>query len=108
MKYDDKYQEKDERMGYFVNNSPLASSVLNSIGSNMKDKALTLKEKEFIMLGIGIAIRCPDCILTHAKNCKDVGATEEEIIEVAESAVAMGGGPSIAFGSLAVDIFKNL
>ncbi|WP_237036101.1 carboxymuconolactone decarboxylase family protein [Mediannikoviicoccus vaginalis] len=108
MKYEKEYEEQNQRMGYLMENSKLTSAVMGSVGANMKDGALSLKEKECVMLGIAIAIRCHDCIRAHAKNCKDVGLTEEEIIEVVEAAVAMGGGPSFAFGSYALDVFRNL
>ncbi|MDO5018565.1 MAG: carboxymuconolactone decarboxylase family protein [Lagierella massiliensis] len=108
MKYDDLYKEKNERMKYFFESSKLTSSVMTAIGSNMLKGNLELKQKEYIMLGIAIAIRCQDCILAHVKNCKDLGATEQEIREVAECAVAMGGSPSYAYGSLALDIYKNI
>lgn len=108
MKYAKDYEDQQQRMGYLSENSKLTAAVATAVGSNMKDGALSIKEKECVMLGIAIAIRCHDCIRAHAKNCKDVGLTEEEVIEVVESAVAMGGGPSMAFGSYALDVFRNL
>lgn len=108
MKYEKDYEDQNQRMSYLMENSKLTSAVMGSVSANMKDGALSLKEKECVMLGIAIAIRCPDCIRAHAKNCKDVGLTEEEVIEVVEAAVAMGGGPSFAFGSYAIDVFKSL
>lgn len=91
MKYEKDYEGQNQRMSYLMENSKLTSAVMGSVSANMKDGALSLKEKECVMLGIAIAIRCPDCIRAHAKNCKDVGLTEEEVIEVVEAAVAMGG-----------------
>jgi AhpD family alkylhydroperoxidase len=42
-------------------------------------KALDAKTKELIALGIGIAIRCDDCIAFHIKAALDCGATREGI-----------------------------
>ena len=108
MKYAKDYEDQKQRMDYLSENSKLTAAVGTAVGSNMKDGALSIKEKECVMLGIAIAIRCHDCIRAHAKNCKEVGLTEEEVIEVVESAVAMGGGRSMAFGSYALDVFRNL
>jgi AhpD family alkylhydroperoxidase len=41
-------------------------------------KALDAKTKELIALGIGIAIRCDDCIAFHIKAAVERGATREE------------------------------
>ena len=35
----------------------------------MKDGALTVKEKELIALGIGVASHCPPCIRSHVQKC---------------------------------------
>jgi AhpD family alkylhydroperoxidase len=40
-------------------------------------KALDGKAKELIALGIGIAIRCDDCIAFHIKAAVERGATRE-------------------------------
>ena len=42
-------------------------------------KALDSKTKELIALGIGIAIRCDDCIAFHIKAALERGATPQEI-----------------------------
>ena len=60
----------------------------------MKDGALSLREKEFIALGIGVAQCCMPCIRAHTQKCLDAGATKEQILEAACMAVMMGGGPA--------------
>lgn len=59
----------------------------------MKEGTLTVREKELIALGIGIASRCEPCIYTHVEKCLKSGATPEQIMEAAGVAVMMGGGP---------------
>jgi len=61
--------------------------------SLMKEGALTVREKELIALGIGIAMRCEPCIYSHVEKCLKVGATPEQILEAAGVAVVMQGGP---------------
>jgi AhpD family alkylhydroperoxidase len=60
----------------------------------MKEGALSVREKELIALGIGMAVRCDACIYTHAEKCLKAGATREQIMEVAGVAVMMQGGPT--------------
>ena len=42
------------------------------------DGALDKKQKEFIALGIAVALRCEDCILTHVSALVRIGATRED------------------------------
>ncbi len=62
-------------------------------------KALDAKTKELIALGIGIAIRCDDCIAFHIKAALERGATREEISETLGMAIYMGAGPSVMYAS---------
>ncbi len=62
--------------------------------SVMKDGALSLREKELIALGIGLAQRCAPCINLHVQGCVKAGATREQILEAAGVAVLMQGGPA--------------
>jgi AhpD family alkylhydroperoxidase len=60
----------------------------------MGDGVLTAKQKELIALAIAVAVKCRQCILLHVKKSLDAGATKEEILEAAQVAVVMGGGPA--------------
>ena len=63
----------------------------------MKDGALSVREKELVALGIGVAKCCVPCIRGHVENCLDAGATKEQILEAASVAVMMGGGPAYTY-----------
>jgi AhpD family alkylhydroperoxidase len=60
----------------------------------MKDGALSVKEKEFVALGIGVGLRSEPCIRIHRQKCLDWGATKEQILEAASVAVMKAGGPA--------------
>lgn len=78
--------------------------------SLMKAGALSVKEKELIALGIGIAMRCEPCIYSHVEKCIKSGATPEQIMEVAGVAVMMQGGPAYTYAPLvarAVEHWRN-
>ncbi len=59
----------------------------------MVEGALSLREKELIALGIGMAIRCEPCIYAHLEKAVKAGATRDQLIETAGVVVAMQGGP---------------
>lgn len=59
----------------------------------MGEGKLTVREKELIAVGIAMAIQCKPCIFLHVKKCLSTGASREEILEAAQVAVMMAGGP---------------
>ena len=59
----------------------------------MSEGKLTVREKELIALGIAMAIQCKPCLFLHVKKCLGAGASQEEILEAAQVAVMMSGGP---------------
>ncbi len=65
--------------------------------------ALTTKEKEFIVLGIALATHCEPCILVHLEKALAAGATRAEILEACGVAIAMGGGPTMAYTPLVLN-----
>ncbi|MEM2882055.1 MAG: carboxymuconolactone decarboxylase family protein [Candidatus Bathyarchaeia archaeon] len=76
-------------------NNPEAAEAFSALSKAVtKDGALSRKVKELIALGIAIAVRCEYCIAIHAQLAINAGATREEMLEAAEVAVLMGGGPA--------------
>lgn len=76
----------------------------------MKDGALSVKQKELIALGIGVAVRCEPCIHLHVEKSLHAGATSAEIMEAAGVAVMMGGGPVSTYAPVvaaALDHFEK-
>jgi AhpD family alkylhydroperoxidase len=63
----------------------------------MKPGALQLREKELIAFGIGLALRCENCIYSHARSAIKAGATRDQVLEAAGVAVMMAGGPSYTY-----------
>jgi len=61
---------------------------------------LSAKIKRLIMVGISAAIRCEPCIRSHVKGALELGASRDEILEAAEVAILMGGGPTAAYCAL--------
>ena len=70
--------------------------------------ALGLKEKEFVALGIAIAVRCEPCIAFHVEALAKSGATREELSDVLAMAIQMGGGPAVMYAAKALDCWDQL
>jgi len=70
--------------------------------------ALSEKEKEYVALGIAIAIRCEDCILFHVEALRRAGGTRDELAEVLGMAIQMGGGPAVMYSGRALAIWDGL
>ena len=74
----------------------------------MGDGALSVREKELIALGIGMAVRCEACIYSHVEKALKAGATREQIIETAGVVVTMQGGPGYVYVPKVLDALDAL
>ena len=63
----------------------------------LKPGALSVMEKELIAMGIGLAMRCENCMYSHIQACLRAGATREQVLEAAGVAVLMQGGPTYTY-----------
>ena len=88
-------------------NKNVSDAFSNAAKANKGDSALTQKQKEFISLAVGIAVKCDACTKTHSKYAVKAGATMEELAEMVGVCVMMGGGPSTAFGRVALETAKE-
>lgn len=88
-----------------------APDVMKAFGSLAQaatvPKALDLKTKELLALGIAVAIRCDDCIAFHVKAARRAGATRDEVLETLGMAIYMGAGPSVMYATHALDAFAQ-
>lgn len=75
--------------------------------ASYREGVLSAKTKELIALAIGIASRCDGCVAYHAKAAVDKGITREEVVEMIELAIQMGGGPSSVYGGQALKAFDT-
>lgn len=65
----------------------------NATRTNVLDE----KTKELIALAIGISKQCDGCIGFHVKKLVKLGVKKEELIEMLNVVVYMGGGPSLMY-----------
>lgn len=103
----EKYDHLMAQMGELGNDIPA------TMGGFMKlhhaacaDGALDAKTKELLALAIAVAIRCEGCIVCHVHDALAQGATREEISETVGVAILMGGGPSVVYGTEAMEALE--
>jgi AhpD family alkylhydroperoxidase len=69
---------------------------------------LSVKEKEYVALGIAIAQRCTPCINFHVEALMKSGATREELGDVLAMSIQMGGGPALMYAAHALGCWDEL
>ena len=103
-KYTDLFARVERNIGRLAKEAPVPMGQFSALRKNaMREGALPGKVKELIALAIAIADRCEGCVSYHVHDALKAGATRAEIIEVIEVAIMMGGGPSVVFGSEALE-----
>ena len=70
--------------------------------------ALDVKTKELLGLVASLVLRCDDCISYHVAQCKDAGASREELFETFSVGLVVGGSIVIPHLRRAVDFLDKL
>ena len=70
--------------------------------------ALDVKTKELLGLVASLVLRCDDCISYHVAQCKDAGASREELFETFSVGLVVGGSIVIPHLRRAVDFLDRL
>ena len=60
-------------------------------GQAYRDGALPARTKEMLGLVASLVLRCDDCILYHLDQCHRLGVTDEELNEVLNIGLVVGG-----------------
>ncbi len=101
--------ETKQSFAKFHKETPATFEGFGVMGKEAKKEGhLSEKTKEFIALGISIAVRCESCIGLHVEHLVRLGATKEELVEALSMSSYMGGGPSITYSAKALDAFEQL
>ena len=69
--------------------------------------AIDKKTKEFIALTYAIADKCEGCIGNHVNKLVALGASRQELAEIAEVAIVMGGGPGMVYSGKALEAYDE-
>lgn len=88
---------------------PQTAAAFADLSKAAKDgPALSVKEKEYVALGIAISQRCEPCINFHVEALMKAGATREELGEVLAMCIQMGGGPALMYAGHALACWDEL
>lgn len=102
-------QETTERSRTLNKAIPEAMKGFGTLSRAVKEGgALGTKEKEYVALGISIAVRCDDCIAFHVEALMKAGATREELADVLAMSLQMGGGPAVMYAGRALECWDQL
>jgi AhpD family alkylhydroperoxidase len=95
-----RYEQVNEAMARYGAEKPDVMGPFGALhGAATADGALDTKTKEFVALGIAIAVHCDGCIAFHVHDALEAGATRSDILDTIGVAVMMGGGPSVVYGT---------
>ncbi|SJZ84378.1 alkylhydroperoxidase AhpD family core domain-containing protein [Lysobacter spongiicola DSM 21749] len=70
--------------------------------------ALDVKTKELLGLVASLVLRCDDCISYHVAQCREAGASREEMFETFSVGLVVGGSIVIPHLRRAVDFLDQL
>ena len=77
-------------------------------GNAYEDGALDKNTKEFAGLAASMVLRCDDCIAYHVIRCKELGATDEQLMEIFNVGLIVGGSIVIPHLRRAVALLDEL
>ncbi|EAR08588.1 carboxymuconolactone decarboxylase family protein [Reinekea blandensis] len=91
------------------NEIPDVYNAFQEVGkATYKSGALDVKSKELIATAIAIAEKCGPCIGYHVQALKRQNTSREELMEMLEVVVQMGGGPALMTAAEAMSAWDEL
>lgn len=88
---------------------PETAQAFGALGKAVKQGGvLEFKQKEYVALGIAVALRCEDCIGLHVEALVKSGATRAEVGDVLAMSIQMGGGPAMMYAAKAMECYDQL
>ncbi|MFQ5805509.1 MAG: carboxymuconolactone decarboxylase family protein [Phycisphaerae bacterium] len=73
-----------------------------------EDGALDAKTKEIAGLAASLVLRCDDCVGYHLIRCKELGVTNEQLFEVFNVGLIVGGSIVIPHLRRAVELLDEI
>ncbi|MDV4143518.1 carboxymuconolactone decarboxylase family protein [Shimia sp. FJ5] len=88
---------------------PDTTRAFGALGKAVKEGGvLEFKQKEFVALGIAVAVKCEACIALHIEALVRAGASREEVGDVLAMTIQMGGGPAMMYAAKALECYDAL
>ncbi|MEZ4771905.1 MAG: carboxymuconolactone decarboxylase family protein [Bacteroidia bacterium] len=87
------FNEFREKMNarILASDSKIIKRIYNLDTNTYQEGALNVKTKELIGLSASMVLRCDDCVRYHIQSSLEAGATEQELMEVFEISLLVGG-----------------
>lgn len=109
MGYREKIQSMRAELRVMNRLVPQVAAGFGELSKAAKERpALSVKEKEYVALGIAISQRCEPCINFHVEALMKAGATREELGDVLGMCIQMGGGPALMYAAHALACWDEL
>lgn len=109
MSYSDAINQTRAELRELYKAIPAATQGFSTLSKAVKDNGpLSVKEKEYVALGMAVVQRCTPCINFHVEALMKAGATREELGDVLAMAIQMGGGPALMYAGEALACWDEL
>ncbi len=109
MTYRQKIDEMRGELRVLNRTIPEAMGGFAQLSKAVKDSGpLSVKEKEYVALGMAVALRCEPCINFHVEALMKAGASRDELGDVLAMAIQMGGGPAVMYAGHALACWDEL
>jgi len=109
MSYSGKIDDMRTELRALYKAVPEATKAFAALSNAVKQNCpLSIKEKEYVAIGIAIAVRCEACINFHVDALMKAGASREEMGDVLAMAIQMGGGPAVMYSAHALACWDEL
>lgn len=109
MSYKSKIQDMRGEIRAMNKLIPEAAAGFAHLSKAVKESGpLSVKEKEWVALAMGIAQRCEPCINFHVEALMKNGGTREELGDILGMAIQMGGGPALMYAAHALACWDEL
>ena len=86
--------------------SKVYEAELGIVSEAARDGAIDKMHKELVAIGISMVVNCEPCQVYHINQALKSGASAEQIVEVMQIAIEMGGGPVMARSNFAWKVLE--
>ena len=101
------YREKMNERILAAKNLPI-NRFFTLDGRAYEDGALDARTKELAGLSASMVLRCDDCIAYHVIRCKELGVTNEQLFEIFNVGLIVGGSIVIPHLRRAVELLDEI
>jgi len=88
--------------------SPVYKSFLELEKAVYREGALSIKTKLLAGIAVSVAVNCGACMQWHVEEAARAGANEQEIVEMIEVAIKMGGAPAVVASRIAFEVMEQV